>query len=122
MESPGNDSWEDGLADGFALVPMLFVPKHDDALVIGLGTGRTAHIVQAMGFGSVDIAEIAPGIVEGATRFFSHINGSVLGKPNVKLILEDGRNSLLLHPRKYDLITIESQRVFAADEPLQPGV
>ena len=110
----GNDSWEMDAQTGFALVPMLFVPQHDDALVIGLGTGRTAHIVQAMGFGSVDIAEIAPGIVEGATRFFPHINGSVLGKPNVKLILEDGRNSLLLHPRKYDLITIEISSVWFA--------
>ena len=110
----GNDSWEMDAQTGFALVPMLFAPKHDDALVIGLGTGRTARIVEAMGFGSVDVAEIAPGIVDGATRFFPHINGSVLGKPNVKLILEDGRNSLLLHPKKYDLITIEISSVWFA--------
>ncbi len=32
----------------------------------------------------------------------------------MKLILEDGRNSLLLHPRKYDLITIEISSVWFA--------
>lgn len=110
----GNDSWEMDAQTGFALVPMLFVPRYEDALVIGLGTGRTAHIVQAMGFGAVDVAEIAPGIVEGARRFFPHVNGSVLEEPNVHLILEDGRNSLLLRPRRYDLVTIEISSVWFA--------
>jgi len=110
----GNDSWEMDAQTGFALVPMLFVPEYDDALVIGLGTGHTAHIVQSMGFRSVDIAEIAPGIVEGARRYFRHINGSVLDTPNVRLILEDGRNSLLLRPKAYDLITIEISSIWFA--------
>jgi spermidine synthase len=93
---------------------MLFESRYEDALVIGLGTGRTAHIVQAMGFGHVDVAEIAPGIVEGARRYFGHVNGSVLDSPTTRLILEDGRNSLLLRPKQYDLITIEISSVWFA--------
>lgn len=110
----GNDSWEMDAQTGFALVPMLFVPRYDDALVIGLGTGRTAHIVQAMGFRSLDVAEIAPGIVEAARRFFPHINGSVLDESATRLILEDGRNSLLLREKPYDLITIEISSIWFA--------
>jgi spermidine synthase len=67
-----------------------------------------------MGFRSLDIAEIAPGIVEGARHYFRHINGSVLKAANVRLILEDGRNSLLLRPKRYDLITIEISSVWFA--------
>jgi len=110
----GNDSWEMAAQTGFALVPMLFVSDYDEALVIGLGTGRTAHIVKAMGFQSVDIAEIAPGIVEGARDYFTHINGSVLDEPKTRLILEDGRNVLLLRPKRYDLITIEISSIWFA--------
>jgi spermidine synthase len=110
----GNDSWEMDAQTGFALAPMQFVSNFDRALVIGLGTGRTAHVVQAMGFGSVDVNEIAPGIVEAARRDFRHINGSVLDAANLHLILEDGRNSLLLRPQRYDLITIEITSVWFA--------
>ena len=74
----GNDSGEVPAQIGFALAPILHVPRLDDALVIGLGTGTSAHVVEAAGFQHVDVAEIAPGIVEAATRCFGHINGDVL--------------------------------------------
>jgi spermidine synthase len=60
-----------------------------------------------LGFRRVDVAEIAPGIVDAARRHFEQINGRVLDRPGVRLFLEDGRNHLLLHQTKYDQITIE---------------
>ena len=110
----GNDSWEMTAQKGFALVPMMFASAFDNALVIGLGTGNSAHIVHEMGFRSIDIAEIAPGIVQAARQFFPHINGGVLDQPNVHLILEDGRNTLLLREKQYDLITMEITSVWFA--------
>ena len=45
----------------FALVPTMYTARRDRALCIGLGTGRTAFALRALGFPTVDIAEIAPG-------------------------------------------------------------
>ena len=110
----GNDSGEVSAQIGFALTPILYVSHLDDALVIGLGTGTSAHVVKAAGFQNVDVAEIAPGIVEAATHFFGGINGDVLSDPSTRLHLEDGRNVLLLRERRYDLISMELTSVWFA--------
>ena len=110
----GNDSGEVPAQVGFALTPILHVSHLDDALVIGLGTGTSAHVVEAAGFRHVDVAEIAPGIVEAAARCFGHINGDVLSRPSTRLLLEDGRNVLLLRERRYDLISMELSSVWFA--------
>jgi spermidine synthase len=103
----GNDSGETSAQRGFALVPAMHVEHFDDALVIGLGTGNSAGIVHRLGFRRVDVAEIAPGIVAAAREWFPHVNGRVLEQPNVRTLLEDGRNVLQLRERRYDLITTE---------------
>jgi len=111
----GNDAWERDAQIGFALIPLLHSTHFDDACVIGLGSGQSAHVVEAMGFGSIDIAEIAPGIVEAARDHFAHVNDRILEKPHAHLFLEDGRNLLLLRPdRLYDLITMEVSSVWFA--------
>jgi spermidine synthase len=109
----GNDKGEMTAQTAFALVPTMFTARRDDALCIGLGTGRTAFVLRALGFPSVDVAEIAPGIA-GAAPEFSHINGAVLTDPRAHLFLEDGRNLLLLRPRRYDLITAEISSIWFA--------
>jgi spermidine synthase len=63
-------------------------------------------VTQASGFRDLDVAEIAPGIIE-AWPYFSDLNHDVLKQPNVHLFFEDGRNLLLLRETQYDLITIE---------------
>jgi spermidine synthase len=110
----GNDVGEMRAQTAFALAPMLYVRHFDRALVIGLGTGRSADIVEQMGFGSVDVAEIAPGIVEAARTAFRQVNHGVLEAQNVTLLLEDGRNALLLRDASYDLITMEISSVWFA--------
>jgi spermidine synthase len=93
---------------------MLFVRNFDRALVIGLGTGVTAHTVASAPFPVVDIAEIAPGILEASRKFFSHVNGGVLEDARVTTHLADGRNFLLLSTKPYDLITIELSNIWFA--------
>ncbi len=109
-----SDSGERLAQTGFALVPILHSTGRDDALVIGLGSGQTAEVVSRMGFRRIDVAEIAPGIVEAADAYFDHINGKVLRRPGVRLRLEDGRNHLLLTDRAYDLIAIEISSIWFA--------
>lgn len=109
-----NDAGEVAAQTGFAMVPFVHARGFEDALVIGLGSGHSAEVIHRMGFTRMDIAEIAPGIIMGAKDYFSHINGHVLDRPNVNLILEDGRNHLLLTDHRYDLITMEISSVWFA--------
>jgi len=109
-----NDSGETEAQTGFAMVPILHVRNFDRALVIGLGSGHSAEAIHRLGFAQMDVAEIAPGIVEAARDFFPHINGRILEQPNTHLILEDGRNHLLLTRNTYDLMTMELTSVWFA--------
>lgn len=106
------DGLEVDAQTGFALLPAFHVRRYEDALVIGLGSGHSAGVVKALGFKRVDIAEIAPGIVGAARNHFAHINGGIVDGPGVRLFLEDGRNHLLLHLKKYDMITMEISSIW----------
>ncbi len=97
---------------GFALIPSLHTRCRNHALVIGLGSGHSAAIVNKMGVTYLDLAEISPGIVDAARNHFAHINGGILEQTNVRLFLEDGRNHLLLHDKKYDMITMEISSIW----------
>ena len=85
---------------------MLFHPKAEDALVIGLGSGITAGEILNYSVKQLDIVEINEQVVE-ASRFFLAENNNVLGDPRTRLIIQDGRAHLALTNRKYDLITSE---------------
>jgi spermidine synthase len=104
----GNDSGEAGAQARFAMIPILFTSKFDRALVIGLGTGHTLQVVSRFPFARIDVAEIAPRIVEAARQYFGDVNGDVFDRdPRVSLRIADGRNFLLLSNQHYDLITVE---------------
>lgn len=109
-----NDAGEIDAQKGFVTIPALHVRSFDDALVIGLGSGQSAASVLRFGFKRMDIAEIASGIVQAAKTHFIHINEKVLDKPNVNLILDDGRNYLLLTNKRYDLISMEISSIWFA--------
>jgi spermidine synthase len=110
----GDDRGQMPAQVGFALVPLVHTTGRNDALVIGLGTGHSAAVIADAGFSRVDIAELAPGIVGAARDALSDLNGAVLGRPNVRLHLEDGRNFVLRSRKTYDLITIELTSVWFA--------
>jgi spermidine synthase len=86
-------------------LPMALHPNPRTALVIGLGGGATAGAVSLHG-GEVDIVELAGSVVRGA-RFFDSINYGVLARPNAHLRVDDGRNFLMLTPKRYDVITAD---------------
>lgn len=100
---------------GFALIPGILARGHDRAAVIGLGTGVTAATLGRFPFRRIDIAELAPGIVAAAKRYFADLNGRILDDPRIHLHLEDGRNMLLLDATaRYDLITAEITSIWFA--------
>jgi spermidine synthase len=98
----------------FAHFPALFVDNHGSVLVIGLGTGTTLGTIAGYPFERIHVAEISPSIVEAAGRYFEGPNRKSLRDPRVDLMLNDGRNVLLLAQQPYDLITIELTSVWFA--------
>lgn len=111
-----DDLREEGQAQfGFSAIPSLFAERFDHALLIGLGTGHSAGTLRALGYRQIDIAELAPGIVEAARTKFSHLNQRILEQPGVHTRLEDGRNVLLtVAPRSYDLVAVELTSIWFA--------
>ena len=98
----------------FALLPLLHTESRESALVIGYGTGMSAHVLERQGFARLDIAELSKDIVTLADKYFSEINGGVTKKDNVFMHYTDGRNYLLTQTRKYDLISIEITSIWFA--------
>jgi predicted membrane-bound spermidine synthase len=99
---------------GFALAPLLHTPHRERALVIGYGTGGTAHVLHAAGFEELDIVELSADIVRLADRRFPDVNHGVTGRPGVRTFITDGRNFLLLQPRQYQLISMEISSIWFA--------
>jgi spermidine synthase len=110
----GDNGWEVTAQRSFAHFPSLFVSGFERVLVVGLGTGTTLGTVEAYPYKAIDVAEISPAIVESAKRFFSGPNRNAFDDPRVNLVLNDGRNHLLVTPYRYDLITIELSSVWFA--------
>jgi spermidine synthase len=110
----GNDSHEIQAQRGFGHVSAIHAPRSGSALVIGLGTGTTAGVLAAHGFGRVDVAEISPAIVQASRAWFGHINGAALQEPRVHVYEEDGRNLLLMSRHTYDLVAIEITSIWFA--------
>jgi spermidine synthase len=86
-------------------LPMALHPDPRTALVIGLGGGATAGAVSVHGV-SVDVVELAASVVRGA-RLFERVNYGVLERPNVRIRVDDGRNYLMLTPKRYDVVTAD---------------
>jgi spermidine synthase len=110
----GDNGWEVTAQRSFAHFPSLFVKAFHRALVIGLGTGTTLGTVEAYPYERIDVAEISPAIVDAAKRFFSGPNRRAFDDPRAHLVMNDGRNHLLLAKEPYDLIAIELSSVWFA--------
>ncbi|MGD0094374.1 MAG: fused MFS/spermidine synthase, partial [Planctomycetota bacterium] len=98
------------------LVPeLLHESGPEEVLVIGLGSGVSAGCaLELETVKHVDVVEMSRQVVE-ASWFFRKYNGLAYPKeepclpntPKLELMLNDGRNHLLLSSRKYDVISSE---------------
>lgn len=101
--SPGMASTHHGIGH----LPLAVHPDPRSALVIGLGGGATAGAVSRHQGVDVDVVELSPEVVRAAGAFFREINYDVLRRPQVRLLVDDGRNHLLLTDRRYDVVTAD---------------
>jgi len=96
------------------MLPAILHPNPKRAFVLGLGTGMTAGWLSGVsGMDRVDVAELEPAVVEVA-RECAAANNHVLERPNVSLFLGDGREFLLTHDARYDIIVSEPSNPYRA--------
>jgi len=87
--------------------------KVDNGLMIGLASGISVGSLLTHPFRSVETVELIPSMVD-VTRWFEHYNHRCLDDPRHKLIINDGRNYLLLTREKYDVIVSEPSNPWIA--------
>jgi spermidine synthase len=110
----GDNAEEIPIQHRAANIPTLFTAGRERALVVGLGTGVTLAALAAHGFQEIVCAELSPPVIEAAGRYFSDVNGGVLGRGNLRLFVEDGRSLLFESPLRYDVITVEVSSIWFA--------
>ena len=88
-------------------VPMLVHPDPRRVLVIGLGGGATAGATSRYDNAEVTVVELSRSVVRGA-EWFRDVNYAVHEQPNVRMVVDDGRNFLLVGSQKWDVITADA--------------
>jgi len=94
-------------------LPIMLCPEPKEVLVIGLGAGVTAGACARHHEVSVEIVELEPAVLDAARVFAEH-NYGVVDDPDVRIVINDGRNYLLMTDRTYDVITVDPIHPFAA--------
>ena len=110
----GNDGREIADNRGLAHLPVTFAKHRKNAMVIGLGTGTSADTIAAYDFERIDVVELSPAIVHAARTTFGPLNHHVMDDKRVRLLLEDGRNVLLVGKDNYDVVSIEISSIWFA--------
>jgi len=91
-----------------AHLPMLLHAAPRQVLVIGFGAGGTAWSLSRYdALQRLDIVEFVPGVLRAA-RFFPEVNHNVLTDPRLRVIIDDGRNYLLVTPQTYDVVSVDT--------------
>jgi spermidine synthase len=83
------------------------------SLVIGFGSGVTVAAAAAHGSERVDCVEIEAAVLEGK-HLFDHVNRKIYDHPSVRLIVNDGRNHLLVEEEPYDVVISEPSNPWMA--------
>lgn len=75
--------------------------------IIGFGAGGTSWGVMQHDVLRADVVELVPAVIEAA-RWFPEVNHGVLAQPRLRLMVEDGRNYVLVTENVYDVISIDA--------------
>lgn len=100
---------EGGDNKGFALLALLpyfnfeHIAVREDALNIGLGSGRTLKHLSRLPFSRIDSVELSEGVLEANRRILSP---ELFEDKRISHIRADGRNYILLTDKQYDMMII----------------
>ena len=89
-------------------LPILLAENKDKVAHIGFGSGETLRILTVHKAGAIDGVEICRDVITAARRFFSALNRLVFDRPDVNIVIMDGKNFVLLTQDQYDIIMTDS--------------
>lgn len=90
-----------------AHLPLALADRPRDVLVLCLGMGTSLRSACTHADVRVRVVELVPAVAR-AFEYFHPDSADLLLRPNVELVVDDGRNDLLMHPDKlYDVITLD---------------
>lgn len=92
-------------------IPALVSSKLDDILIIGMGSGMTASVIELFPAKNIELVELERSVLE-ARKFFSDRYGDPLEDKRLKIIIDDARNYLGVTPKTYDVIISEPSNVW----------
>ncbi|HYO54857.1 hypothetical protein [Archangium sp.] len=96
--------------------PAFYAPRHERALVLGVGTGITAGATASL-FAHTDGVEINPAVAAALPRF-SPNNLGLSQRPGFQLLIDDGLTALARTHERYDAIvnTVTSPLYFSSSK------
>lgn len=86
------------------LLPLLLHPDPRRVVFIGMATGISASAATAVGVPSTTVIEVVPQVAAAARQHFARWNGALLDRPDVRLVVEDGRRYLATSGETFDVI------------------
>ncbi|HEY6999385.1 MAG TPA: fused MFS/spermidine synthase [Candidatus Binatia bacterium] len=86
------------------LIPILLHPKPRHVSFVGLATGITASAGPALGVEKTTVIELVPEVAAAAASHFANWNSKLLERPDVRLVLDDGRRYLAGSRDRFDVI------------------
>jgi predicted membrane-bound spermidine synthase len=90
-----------------AALPFSLFPNPENTAIIGLGSGKTAHVaLMNYHIRQLDVIEIEPAVVD-ASVFFKEQVQNIFNDPRYKLHIADARTFFATAKKKYDLIISE---------------
>jgi len=113
IEEASSRLWHVQLFKMLGALPVVAHPQPDDALMIAFGAGMSAGACIDL-VNHFECAELNHDIFEEAD-FFKIENQDVIHNPKLNMIFNDGRNHLLLAPKKYSLIISDATNPLTFD-------
>lgn len=102
VEEASSRLWHVQLFKLLGILPPMLHDEPTDALMVAFGAGMSAGAA-AQQVDELRCVDLNPDI-EGVGEVFRRENLDVLHNPSFRKVVNDGRNALLLDPRKYSLI------------------
>ncbi len=113
IEEASSRLWHVQLFKMLSALPVAVHPDPDDALMVAFGAGMSAGACIDL-VNHFECAELNPDIFEEA-NFFKKENRDVIHNPKLNVVFNDGRNYLLLIPKKYSLIISDATNPLTFD-------
>ncbi|NIM12522.1 MAG: tetratricopeptide repeat protein [Candidatus Aminicenantes bacterium] len=113
IEEASSRLWHVQLFKMLGVLPAVVHHQPDNALMVAFGAGMSAGACSTQ-VSSLDCVELNPDIRQVAD-IFKHENLDIINNPKLDMITNDGRNFLLLTPKKYSLIISDATNPLTFD-------